>query len=124
MIPTELIRSKEALTTSYVAAKTVDCDRLRAVSILLSLTWVDSTSCEWDLAWSPDGLDWYSPVNYSPSAGATTTVPANMTQAVTASVKWNDGPIAVQDRYLRVRAKKTGGSGADALAISVAKFGA
>ena len=117
-----ILRAALAHTTSYVATghmKTADGD---FVSLALALVWADSTSTEWYVEWSQDGTTWYRSLNYSASAGVITTVANNATLVNGASANWNDGPIRIQDAYMRVQVKKTGGVGADTIAIYASLF--
>lgn len=115
------IRENLALTTSYVqgGANTnyFKCLGYDQITLEFTLTWVDSTSVEWYVEWSSDGTNWFRSLNYSASAGVITGVANNATIANSASAKWADS-FPVQDVYCRVSFKKTGGVGADALAVT------
>lgn len=111
------LRASAALTTSYVASDYTIVQPGRTVTLEFVLTWADSTSVEWYVEWSSDASTWYRSCNFSASAGTITATLNNATIANSASANWVDGPITVLDRYMRIRAKKTGGVGADALAV-------
>ena len=120
---TATLRASAATTTSYVASSHVRVGQFQYVSLDFILTWVDSTSTEWYVEWSQDGTTWYRSLDYAVSGGTITATLNSATIANAASANWNDGPIAVQDVYMRVFAKKTGGVGADTLAVTVTALG-
>lgn len=113
---TATIRAAAATTTSYVASSHVDLIDVRKVNLLFAVGWVDSTSCEYYVEWSDDASNWYRSINVATAAGVNTVTANNQTIAVTASVKWADS-FEKQARYMRVAVKKTGGVGADTLAV-------
>ena len=111
------LRAALATTSSYVATSHMRTLDGEWVSLDFALVWVDSTSTQWYVEWSQDGTTWYRSLNYSASAGTITATANNATIVLGASTNWNDGPIRVQDNYMRVQVKKTGGVGADTLAV-------
>lgn len=112
-----IVRAAAVTTTSYVESNHFRCVDGEWLSLDFTLAWVDSTSTEWYVEWSPDGTNFHRSLNYSAAAGVITASLNNATIASSASIKWNDGPIVVQDTYARVVVKKTGGVGADTLAV-------
>ena len=111
------LRAALATTTSYVATSHMRTFDAEWVSLDFELVWVDSTSTQWYVEWSRDGTTWYRSLNASASAGTTTCVENANTLVSTATLNWNDGPIRVQGAYMRVSVKRTGGVGADTLAV-------
>jgi hypothetical protein len=89
---------------------------IRKVNLLLTLTWVDSTSLEYYVEWSHDASNWFRSINVSTSSGVNTITANNQTFAASASAKLVDS-FDKQARYMRVNVKKTGGVGADSLEV-------
>lgn len=112
-------RADAALTTSYVASSHVNVERFDSIAALLDLTWVDCTSIEWYVEWSFDESNWFRSVNVDASAGVNTITANSQTYAASASVKLCDGGIPVEAPFVRVAVKKTGGVGADSLAVTI-----
>lgn len=117
------LRAATATTTSYVASDHVYCGIGQKLSLEFALVWVDSTSTEWYLEWSSDGTNWYRELNLSPSSGTSTAYANNQTIANSASAKWIHSQDVV-DAFVRVGVKKTGGVGADTLAVTAVVLGA
>lgn len=111
------LRASAATTTGYVQSNYAYCGTASKVSLLFSLTWVDSTSTEYYVAWSDDGTNWYRSINVATTAGTNTVTMNNQAVALGASTKWVD-TFDVQAPYVSVFVKKSGGAGADALAVS------
>jgi len=113
------LRASAATTTSYVASDHADVSAYERLSLEFTLTWVDSTSTQWYVEWSSDGTNWFRSTNTATSTGTHTLTVNEQTLVLGASTKWIHGAFDVADRYVRVAVKKTGGVGADALAVTL-----
>jgi len=112
-----ILRAAAAHTTSYVATSHFRCADAEWFSLDFALVWVDSTSTEWYVEWSQDGTTFYRDTAVAVSGGVGTLAVSSNTIALGATTNWNDGPYRVRDAYARVQVKKTGGVGADTLAV-------
>ena len=122
VLGTATLRAALATTTSYVASSHVQVSQGHRVVLEFALTWADSTSTQWYVEWSPDGTTWFRSINVSSSGGVNTVTLNNATFASGASAAWVD-PIEPEGLYMRVNVKKTGGVGADALAVTATLLG-
>lgn len=122
VLGTSAIRAAAATTTSYVASNYVATGQAKRITLEFTLVWVDSTSTEWYIEWSHDGSTWFRSVDYAVGGGTNTgTVNVN-TLASSASLKWVDS-FEPEGIYMRVNVKKTGGVGADTLAVTAVLLG-
>lgn len=122
IVRTHVLRASAALTTSYVQSNYAKIANARRVVLRFTHTWADSTSVEYYVVWSWDGTTWFRSVNWATSGGVNTGTLNNQTIAPGASANWTD-QFDTEGAYISVYAKKTGGTGADALAISVDAIG-
>lgn len=114
-----VVRTSAALTSSYVASEAFEAPYKAAMVLEFDLTWVDSTSTEWYVEWSPDGLtSWRRDLAESTVSGTTTVLDSAVTRAASVAAKWAF-LTRPKGKFFRVFVKKTGGAGADALGVSV-----
>ena len=124
---TAVLRASAATTTSYVATNHIRCADGVSIVFNFDLTWVDSTSQQWYVEWSDDGTTWRRETSTSNVAGVWTHVVKSQSMTLGASTSWTDGqelnaPRTALGAYCRLQVKKTGGGGADALAVSATIF--
>lgn len=122
LLLTAPLRAVLASTTSYVASNHLYVGQGEKVTFQFALVWADSTSTEWYIEWSPDATTWYRSLNLSAAAGVNTATLNNQSLASGASATWEDS-VYVQDVYVRVAVKKTGGVGADTLGVTATILG-
>ena len=104
-------------TTSYVASSWIKVCDSKQVTVQFKYTYNSSTAIVYYYEWSPDAVTWYTAVNIATTAGANTVTQPINTIAVSASVNWEDA-FYVQDVFLRVQVKRTGGAVSDTIAIT------
>ena len=123
IIGSAVLRAALATTTSYVVTSYVSTAQAHRINVQFTMVWAASTSTEWIVEWSPDGTTFYQSVNYSVTGGVNTALLASNTFAAGASATWLDS-YEIQDAFMRLSVKKTGGAGADTLAVACTLLGA
>jgi len=123
VIGTATLRANADTTTSYVDSSELDCSVATTVNVQFALTHNDGTSYEWTYWWSPDDSTWFQQTNAATTAGATTITVQTNALTIGATGTWCVS-LPVQSRYFKVALKRTGGTGANKVAVTATMLGA
>lgn len=106
-------------TTSYAAlGDYVYCGQADYASLRFTSAFNSATSFEYYVEWSYDASTWFRSINVATSTSTNTLTLNNATITVGgAAIKWID-TFKVQDAFMRLVAKRTGGAASDTLAVA------